>query len=330
MTGVGWGLVGCGWVARDHVLPGLLAVPGAHLVAVHDRDPQAAARLVGAPLVSADLDALLRAGPDAVYVATPNHTHAGVVAAVAAAGVPVLCEKPLAADVAGARELVRAVGDGVAGIAFDQRFHPAHRQIAELVGAGELGTVTAVRITYGCWLPPGWSPDGRAHDNWRVDPTRAGGGAVVDLAPHGIDLLGVLLGGDDLVRLDVTVQRRVHDYPVDDGGVLAGRTAGGVLYGAHVSFNTADALPRRRLAVVGTRAQIIAVDTMGQTPGGTLTRLDARTGAALDIPFDTITSPFTAQLAAFSAAVTGAAEWAYPVHRDLVLHELLHAALERS
>lgn len=344
----GWGIVGCGWVARDHVLPGLLAVPDAQLAGACDLDARAARRVAATTggFATDDLDALLqRPDLDAVYVATPNHVHACVVAAVAARGIPVLCEKPLAADVADARALVAAAHGGLAGAAFDQRFHPAHRRIAELIAAGELGTVTAVRIVYGCWLPPDWSPApsagaahrgpggldpaGEPYDNWRVDRARAGGGALIDLAPHSVDLVGVLLG-DDLERLTVLTQHRVHDYPVEDGAVLAGRTGGGVLYDAHVSYNTADPLPRRRLEVVGTRAQLVAENTMGQTAGGTLTRIDARTGAATAVGFDTATSPFTAQLVAFGAAVAGTAAWPWSLDRDLYLHELLLAALKGS
>jgi predicted dehydrogenase len=338
-------------------MPGLRATPGARLVGACDRDVVAAARLATGHddvLATADLDALLsRPGLDAMYVATPNSAHLPVVAAVAARGIPVLCEKPLAADVDDAAAIVAACAGTVAGTAFDQRFHPAHRRIADIVAAGELGTVTAVRIVYACWLPPDWSPDGAPseqfgsvtvrsghptsevvaelprYDNWRVDPARAGGGALVDLAPHGIDLVGALLGGDDLTELQVLLQRRVHAYPVDDGAVVAGRTAGEALFSAHVAFNTPDALPRRRLEVVGTRAQLVAEDTMGQTAGGRLTRHDAD-GTAVDVPFDTATSPFAAQLAAFSAAVAGSAPWPWPLERDLRLHRLLHSAIAAS
>jgi 1,5-anhydro-D-fructose reductase (1,5-anhydro-D-mannitol-forming) len=343
---VGWGIVGCGWVARDHLLPGLLATPHARLVAACDRGAAAAARLAAAGdagalhdtgpriLPTTDLDALLaQPGLDAVYVATPNDAHRTVVEAVAARGVPVLCEKPLAADVDDAAAIVESCRGVLAATAFDQRFHPAHRRIAEMVAAGELGTVTAVRIVYACWLPPDWSPDGAPSDNWRIDPARAGGGALVDLAPHGIDLVGALLGGPenggDLDRLHVVLQRRVHPYPVDDGALLAGRTAAGVLFSGHVAFNTPDALPRRRLEVIGASAQLVAENTMGQTAGGRLTRVDAD-GTAKDVPFDTATSPFAAQLAAFSAAVAGVADWPWPLERDLRLHHLLRDAIERS
>lgn len=335
---VGWGIVGCGWVARDYVLPAMMATASARLVGVCDQDPAAAIRLAAATggTATEDLDALLALpGLHAVYVATPNHAHAEVVTAVAARGLPVLCEKPLAADIADAAALVAACErTGVlAGAAFDQRFHPAHRRIAELLAAGEVGMVTAVRIVYCCWLPPDWSPDGGPHDNWRVDPARAGGGALIDLAPHGIDLVGALLGpanGGDLQTLVALIQHRVHDYQVDDGAVLAGRTGGGALFSAHVAFNTADPLPRRRLEIVGTRAQLVALDTMGQTAGGRLTRIDARTGTPTEVAFDTLTSPFTAQLTAFTAAVAGKADWSWPLRRDLRLHQLLHSALKAS
>ncbi|WP_448614264.1 Gfo/Idh/MocA family protein [Modestobacter sp. URMC 112] len=326
MTGVGWGVAGCGWVARDHAVPGLLQVPGARVVALHDRDPAALARMpVEAPRTP-DLAAFLATpGLDAVYVAVPNSTHRELVEAAAAAGVAVLCEKPLAADVADAEATVAAADRAgvLLGTAYDQRWHPAHVRLRELLP--ELGTVTAVRVVYCCWLPADWSPDGRPHDNWRVDRARAGGGAAIDLAPHGLDLAGVLLG-EDVVELSALLQTRVQDYPVDDGALLAGRTAGGVLVDLHVAYNCPDALPRRRLEVVGTRGMAVAVDTMGQTAGGSLTlfRPDP-----VDVPFAG-TDPFTAQFAGFGAAVTGATAWPYPAERDLALHRLLVQALDTA
>ena len=320
----GWGIAGCGWVARDHALPGLQEA-GADVVALLDRSPVALDRMPVDAARTTDVDAFLATpGLDAVYVATPNAAHRELVEAAAAAGKAVLCEKPLAADVADAEAIVKACDGGLLGTAYDQRWHPAHRQLAELVP--ELGTVTAVRIVYCCWLPGDWTPDGAAHDNWRVDPAVAGGGAAIDLAPHGIDLVGTLLG-DDVVELQALLQTRVHGYAVDDGALLQGRTADGVLVDLHVAYNVPDALPRRRLEIVGTRGTAVATDTMGQTAGGTLTLLRPE---PVDVPFGGA-SPFAEQFRAFSAAVDGdTAAWPYDPRRDLRLHRLLVQALDSA
>ncbi|MBN3932906.1 Gfo/Idh/MocA family oxidoreductase [Streptomyces verrucosisporus] len=345
-----WAIAGCGWVARDHFLPGLLeaarqqpatAVP--RLVAVTDADPVAATRLAartpGVRAVPRLADLLADHRPDAVYVATPNHAHRPVAEAAAAAGAAVLCEKPLAAGLADAERLVAACERaGVpAATAYDQRFHPAHQAARDVVASGGLGTVTAVRITYCCWLPPAWSPDGGHCDNWRSDPARAGGGALIDLAPHGLDLVGVLLGGDDVTRLAALVQHRVHPYRVDDGAVLAGRTDGGVLVCLHVAYNTPDALPRRRLEIVGTRGLLTATDTLGQDAGGAVWLTGANTARRVPVAFDAGASPFAGQVRGFSAAVAAARAgtarervWPWPLRRDLALHRLLLEALARA
>ena len=321
MTTVGWGVAGCGWVARDHALPGLHGVPGARVVALHDLSLDAMARTgVDAPHHTDVAAFLATPGLQAVYVATPNAQHRPLVEAAAAAGLAVLCEKPMAADVADADAMVAACAGTLLGTAYDQRWHPAHLRLRALLP--ELGTVTAVRVVYCCWLPADWSPDRRPHDNWRADRERAGGGAAIDLAPHGLDLVGMLLG-EDVTELHAMTQSRVQAYAVDDGALLHGRTDSGVLVDLHVAYNTPDALPRRRLEVVGTHAMAVAVDTMGQSSGGTLT---VHAPHPVDVPFDD--DPFRAQFEAFTDAVLGRAPWPFPADRDLRLHRLLLDALE--
>ncbi len=325
-----WGIVGFGWVARDYMAPGIRA-SGGTVAAVCDPDPAARAAAAAAYGATghADLAGLLAQRPDAVYVATPNHLHRAAVEACAAVGVPILCEKPLAATIADAEAMVAACARAgvLLGSAFDQRHHPAHRAVR---GAVErLGTVTALRIVYGCWVGREWSGSAAlAGANWRIDVHQAGGGAVIDLAPHGIDLVDALLG-EPLVELAGLLQSRVQDYPVDDGGMLVGRTAGGVLVSIHNSYNTPEALPRRRLEVVGTRGAIVAVDTMGQTPGGSVTWRDAATGAVAPVPFDAAASPFAAQAAAFADAVAGRPH-PFDAARDLAALRLLAGVLATS
>ena len=319
-----WGVVGYGWVARDHMAPGIAAASGT-VAAVCDPDPaaRALAQARGAR-AHADLAGLLSETLDAVYVATPNHLHREAVEACAAASVPVLCEKPLAATLADAEAAVAACArSGVLlGSAFDQRRHAAHRAIRDLLAAGRIGTVTAVRIVYACWLGRDWSAgEGCNGANWRIDPRQAGGGAVMDLAPHGIDLVDALLG-EPLVELAGLLQRRVQEYAVDDGGVLIGRTESGVLVSIHNSYNTPEGLPRRRLEVVGATGQVVALDTMGQTAGGSVTLVDGATGAETPAPFDTAASPFAEQARAFQAAVRGGPH-DFDAARDLAAMRLL-------
>ena len=334
-----WGVAGCGWVARDHVAPALAADPSSQVVALLDPAEGARESLAAAVVASGgdepevstdDPSAFTGAGLDAVYVAAPNHLHRPLVEMAASAGVPVLCEKPMATTPADARAMVAACADAGVGYAtaFDQRHHPAHVALAAMVASGELGTVTAVRIAYGCWTDPAWRPETspEGYDNWRADPARAGGGALVDLAPHGLDLTGVLLGGDDVAEVVALRQRRVHDYAVDDGAVLAGLTGDGVLLDLHVSYNTPDRLPRRRLEVIGTKGMVVAVDTMGQTPGGTLTRHDAGGGGPRDVPFDALTSPFARMVAHYAATRRGERAWPSSPARDLHHLDLLMIA----
>jgi predicted dehydrogenase len=130
----------------------------------------------------------------------------------------------------------------------------------------------------------------------------AGGGALIDLAPHGLDLLRALLGAE-LSEVVALKQRRVHSYAVEDGAMLAARYEGDILASLHVAYNHPEDLQRRRLEIVGTEGMAVATDTMGQDPGGRL-MVNGR-----EIPFAS-TSPFTAQLDAFA--------------RDEIRHDDLH------
>ena len=323
-----WGIAGYGWVARDYVAPAM-AAEGHTLAAIADPDPAIRARAAGqgvAPYETAE--AMLRdARLDAVYVATPNHLHAMPAIAALEAGVPVLCEKPMAATLADAERMAaaaRATGTLYA-TAFDQRHHPAHRALRTAIADGVVGTVTAVRIVYACWVDPRFAP-AQGHDNWRIAADKAGGGAVIDLALHGLDLAQFLLD-EPLDALAIMLQRRVHDYAVDDGGVCIGRTASQALFSSHVAYNCPETLPRRRLEVVGDAGLITATNTMGQTAGGVLS-LDTGAGERI-MAFDAERSPFAAQVAAFAQAVRGGAH-GFDAAADLRLMRLFDAAHEKA
>ena len=322
-----FGIVGFGWVAQDYMLPALLAHPGAELgavVSVREQDFVHLPKGVGAYTSVAKM--LARETLDAVYIASPNHLHAAHVEACVAAGLDVLCEKPLAHTYAAAVQLGRAVRAGKVyfATAFDQRHHPAHRLLADWVAQGRLGTITLVRLDYACWLPAGWS-----EDNWRIDPERAGGGAIIDLAPHGLDLLEMLVGSP-ILHLHLYQQRVAQEYAVDDGGVLSIVFRSGTLGVQSVGYNRPETLPRRRIELIGTTGMLTAENTMGQDPGGTVTFLPAEQGGggAQVLPFDEMASPFFLQLDTFLRHRQGLGS--YPqrtLNDDLRLAKLLDDAL---
>jgi predicted dehydrogenase len=326
---LGWGIAGYGWVARDYAAPAMLAA-GHRVRAVCDtgaaaRDA-ARARLDPPGGVHDSLAALLSdPAVQAIYVATPNHLHRAAVEAAAGAGKAVLCEKPMAATLADAEAMAACVDRAgiLYGTAFDQRHHPAHAAMRDAIAEGLIGTPTTIRIAYACWLDAQWSVTGEG-DNWRADPARAGGGALMDLAPHGLDLAQFLLD-ETLEQVAAFTQRRVQTYAVDDGAVLIGRSAGGVLLQMHVAYNCPDGLPRRRLEILGSAGQLLAEDTMGQDPGGTVLHLDQR-GRARRLPVpDAAASPFARQMVAFGQALQGGGG-GFSAARDLHTMRLLHQA----
>ena len=326
---VNWGIAGFGWVASDFMAPAIAAA-GDRLVAVADPSSRAKVAAERQGLRCFGQVEELAADPEveAIYVATPNHLHRTAVEAAAAAGKAVLCEKPIAATLVDAEAAVAACAQAgvLYGTAFDQRHHPAHRFLQALVQDGRIGTVTAIRIVYACWLGPGWSSGHDGGDNWRADAEKAGGGALMDLAPHGLDLIDFLLG-EPLTGVTALTQRRVHDYAVDDGALLIGQTRSGVLASLHVAYNCPDALPRRRLELVGSAGLIVAENTMGQEPGGTLTLTDGASGRVevLDVP-SADESPFLAEVRAFGTALRSGRWDAFSGARDLGTMRLLAQA----
>ena len=325
---LGWAIVGCGWVARDYVAPAVLQAGNARLVALCDLDAEALARMPGDEVPRhTELQKVLEdSSVEAVYIATPNHLHAPLTEACAAAGKHVFCEKPMAIRLEDGVRMVEACRR--AGVlyatAFDQRHHGAHRKLRTLIHEGALGTVTQARIHYACWTPRDWTAN-----NWRIDPRQAGGGAMIDLAPHGIDLLEVLLE-DEWASLTALMQRRVHDYAVDDGAVLMGQFKSGILGILQVAYNCPDNYPRRTLEVIGTRARALAYKTMGQTPGGTLTLTDAATGEERPVPLspEEDRSPFLNQVEAFSTCALEGRAYPFAPERDVRLLGLLTQACE--
>lgn len=181
------GLVGAGAVASWCHIPALRRVRGASLVAVADVNAAALDRVRRAHGIAthSSPEALLsRADVDAVVIAVPPGLHADVACAAAAAGKAIYLEKPVATTLPDANRIVDAVAAAGAPCVtgFNRRLHPLFVQARQLLQRGAIGRLASVHMAF-CEPAP---PDGLPA--WKR--TRAtGGGALLDLASHHVDLL---------------------------------------------------------------------------------------------------------------------------------------------
>ena len=193
---VGWGLLGCGDIAAKRVAAALGQAAGSRLVAVSRARAELAAEFAerhGARRWHADWrDVLKDAEVDAVYVATPVHLHAEQAVAAAEAGKHVLCEKPIALDVAsGERMLAAARAQGVRlGVAYYRHHYPVIARLRELVASGEIGEPVLAQVQAFEAFDPG--PD---HPRaWLMRRDESGGGPMADFGCHRVEVLLDLLG----------------------------------------------------------------------------------------------------------------------------------------
>jgi predicted dehydrogenase len=132
-------------------------------------------------------------GIDFVIIATPNDLHLPVARAFLAAGIHVVCDKPLALNVAQGEELARLAGNGSALFALTHVYtgYPAVRQAREMVRGGQLGEIRKVMLEYTQdWLMEPLEQRGNKQAAWRTDPARAGlSGCVGDIGTHAENLL---------------------------------------------------------------------------------------------------------------------------------------------
>ncbi|MFL6238065.1 MAG: Gfo/Idh/MocA family protein [Actinomycetes bacterium] len=177
---VRWGFLGAGAIASHALAPAVHAAKDAELYAVAARDPARAAALRPTGVTYASYEQLLE-DPlvDVVYVALANDAHRPWTVAALEAGKHVLCEKPIALNVADL-DVMAAAADQAERLlveALFYRWHPAVRRAEQLIRDGRIGTVRRVDA--------GFAFSGVAQGNFRLDPAR-GGGAMYDVGCYPI------------------------------------------------------------------------------------------------------------------------------------------------
>jgi predicted dehydrogenase len=138
------------------------------------------------------------------------------------AGKHVLCEKPMAMNEAEARTILHASEESskVFGVAYYRRSYPKVQRARQLLAHGAIGKPVLAELTSHAWF------DGQGSRSWLVDPAKAGGGPLFDIASHRIDVLNFLFGQP--FRVTAQLSNVVHHYAVEDNATVMIEYAGGV------------------------------------------------------------------------------------------------------
>jgi predicted dehydrogenase len=181
---------------------------------------------------------------DAVVLAVPNHLHAAFTVQALEAGKHVLVEKPLARDVeeAGAMIAARDRADRVLMVSMNQRFQPAVPALREIISRRELGPISHVRAQ---WTPRRVWEGLWQRGEWGLDPELAGGGPLLDLGVHKLDLALHLLDFPEVESVTGTCtygigkaigEKRGRDYRVEDSAIGLLRHADGSSLLLHAAY----------------------------------------------------------------------------------------------
>ena len=203
------GILGCGAIARAAHLPSLASVPDARVVALSDPDgtnlTTAQSLVRHARAVGDYRDVIAMTDVDAVVVALPPALHADATIAALQHGKHVYVEKPLATTLAdGVRVVAAARATSLtAMMGFNYRFHSIVQSARDCIAGGGIGAPVAVRTVF--------ATPARAIAPWKAR-RRDGGGALLDLGVHHVDLLRFLLGAEvTAVSADIQSIRTEHD-----------------------------------------------------------------------------------------------------------------------
>ncbi len=220
MPTIRWGLVGCGDVVRKRVAQAVLDEPRSELVAACRRDKQRLDEFCDRFQIDKryprDTDLFTDPDIDAVYIATPVKDHLPQTLAAARAGKHVLVEKPMAMNVAECTEMIEVCreNDVQLGVAYYRRFYPLVQRIEELLKSGEIGTPLAISAVTS--TPFALQPGEEGY--WRVIAEEGGGGALMDIGSHRINLFAHLFGGVQQVKC---ICRNVAaNYDAEDTSVM--------------------------------------------------------------------------------------------------------------
>ncbi|NNU88078.1 Gfo/Idh/MocA family oxidoreductase [Geobacillus sp. MR] len=232
---------------------------GVELIGIADENEErgkVAARRFATNYYSNYID-LLKEDIDAVIVTSENVNHREHVIAAAKAGKHVLCEKPLATTIEDAQAMIDCCRENgvILQTAFPVRFNTSVIHAKKLIDEGRLGKILAIKGTN-----RGTNPGG-----WFVDPSKSGGGAVMDHTVHLVDLMRWFMGAE-VREVFAEIGQLISDAPIDDCGILTIEFDNGVFATIDCSWSRNKTYPTWgdvTLEIVGTEGTV-TIDAFAQ------------------------------------------------------------------
>ncbi len=212
------------------------------------------------------LEDLIGSDIEAVYIASPANMHLVHALACTTGKKHILCEKPLGMTVAEAEKMIQACKkNGVLlGTALMMRFLSQHQEALRLITDGKLGKPVYGRAQLSCWYPP-------IKGAWRQDPETGGGGSLMDMGSHCIDLLEMFFGKAESVSC--FINNNVHPYRSEDSAVVSLFFENGALGTVDTYFCIPDNSSKNVLELYGSKGSILAKGTIGQGSSGQMTAM---------------------------------------------------------
>ncbi len=266
-----WGVIGAGGIADRRTIPGMMLCDNAELIAVMEINRELAekCRAKWNCRRAYDSEEALLADPeiDAVYIASPVALHARQAMAAANSGKHILIEKPLAMTAEEGQKVVDYCQEKGVKIAVGlmMRFGSYVQAMKQAIAAGKIGRPVSGYAQFTCWYPdmPG---------NWRQSKKLGGGGAMMDMGVHCIDLIQYVLG--TRVKQVAAFQDTLSfKYDVEDSSMVMLRMENGCQCVVQSNFNIPDAAAKWRLEFFGDQGRILGDDVIGQVDGGSLDAL---------------------------------------------------------
>jgi len=237
------GIVGCGKITERASLPNLVNYKGkvevkclCDVIKTRAEEKAKQFNLGGADISTDYKEMVKRKDIDAVFVNTPNYLHEPVAVAAFKAKKHVLVEKPITISVEAAKNMVAAAKKAKVLFMVEQtqRFDPIHKAARKFIETGKLGKINMVKGRIGHAGPEYWVG---GKEGWFSDKKLSGGGAMIDVGIHMLDLLRYL-SGKQVAEVCANISTLEKPFPVDDNGSVLMRFLDGTFGHFEASWTT--------------------------------------------------------------------------------------------